>query len=177
MPGTVANSIFQFSGPSLLAWTSAYALWGPISYFLIRALSGARTVAEYYDPARMPVSVVFFGDFIYSTFILLVAQQVIGYLLGSAGSWFAALAVFLGVQWVSDFAFYLFVSELPRGTSRYVDFFQRYTREVGVGALIGDSLYGVVWLALSQALLSGVPVWGQLVAIVLFLFGTLLVSY
>lgn len=177
MPGTVANSIFQFSGPSLLAWTSAYALWEPISYFLIRAASSARTVGEYYDPARMPVGVVFFGDYIYSTFILLMAQQVIGRVLSASGSWFTALAVFLGVQWLSDFIFYLFVSELPRGTSRYVDFFQRYTKEVGVGALVGDSLYGVVWLTLSQALMSGVPVWGQLVAIVLFLFGTLMVSY
>lgn len=172
------TSIFQLSGPGLLAWTAAYSLWEPVSYFLIRALSGARTVAEYYDPARMPVGVVFFGDYIYSTFILLVAQQVIGWALGAGGSWLAALGVFLGVQWLSDFAFYLFVSELPRGTSRYVDFFQRYTREVGVGALVGDSLYGIVWLGLSQWMLGGgVPVWGQLVAIVLLLFGTLMVSY
>jgi len=178
MFGTVANSVFQFSGPSLLAWTAAYALWEPISYFLIRALSTARSVGEYYDPARMPVSVVFFGDYIYSTFILLVAQQVIGGVLGAAGSWLAALGVFLGVQWLSDFVFYLFVSGLPRGTSRYVDFFQRYTKEVGAGALVGDSLYGVVWLSLSQWMLGGgLPAWGQLTAIVLLLFGTLIVSY
>ena len=177
MSGVVADSVFQFSGSSLLAWTSAYALWEPVSYFLIRALSKARTVGEYYDPARIPVGVVFFGDYIYSTFILLIAQQVIGRILGSSGSWPAALAVFLGVQWLSDFIFYLFVTALPRGTSRYVDFFQRYTGEVGVGALVGDSLYGVVWLGLSQALMNGVPAWGQLVAIVLFLFGTLMVSY
>jgi hypothetical protein len=173
-------SVFEFSGPSLLAWTSAYALWEPVSYFLIRALSGARTVGEYYDPVRMPVGVVFFGDYIYSTFILLVAQQVIGRLVGfgSGSSWFAGLGLFLGVQWISDFLFYLFVSELPRGTSRYVDFFQRYTKEVGVGALIGDSLYGIVWLGLSQWILGGgLPVWGQLTTIVLLLFGTLMVSY
>jgi hypothetical protein len=173
---TGSGSIFQFSGPGLLAWTAVYALWEPISYFLIRALSSARTVGEYYDPARMPVSVVFFGDFIYSTFILLMAQQVIARTVG-VGSWLAALGVFLGVQWVSDFLFYLFVTALPRGTSRYVDFFQRYTREVGVKALVGDSLYGIVWLAGSQVALTGVPAWAQLVAIVLFLFGTLMVSY
>jgi hypothetical protein len=172
----MSSSIFQFSGPALLAWTAAYALWEPISYFLIQALSSARTVGEYYDPARMPVSVVFFGDYIYSTFILLIAQQVIGATVGFS-SWLAGLGVFLGIQWISDFLFYLFVSGLPRGTSRYVDFFQRYTREVGVGALVGDSLYGVVWLGLSQAALTGVPAWGQLVAIVLLLFGTLMVSY
>jgi len=85
--GSVTNSVFQFSGSSLLAWTSAYALWEPVSYFLIRAASSARTVGEYYDPARIPVGVVFFGDYIYSTFILLVAQQVIGRVLGASGSW------------------------------------------------------------------------------------------
>jgi hypothetical protein len=172
----MSTSIFQFSPASLLAWSSAYAVWEPISYFLIRAMSQARTVGEYYDPARMPVGVVFFGDFIYSTFILLIAQQVIGR-VGLGASWLPALGMFLGVQWISDFLFYLFVTALPRGTSRYVDFFQRYTREVGVGALIGDSLYGIVWLTLSQAALTGVPAWTQLVAIVLFLFGTLMVSY
>ena len=170
-----AASIFQFSPASLLGWCAAYALWEPVSFFLIRATSKARTVGEYYDPQRMPVPVVFFGDFIYSTFILLVSQAV-GAGLGIRGI-VANLGVFLGTQWTSDFLWYLLVSALPKGTSRYVDFFQRYTREVGVGALVGDSLYGLVWLALAQGLITYVPVWAQMAAIVLFMFGTLVVSY
>lgn len=172
---TATPSIFRLSPASLLGWAAAYSIWEPISYFLIRALSGARTVGEYYDPRRMPVSVVFFGDFIYSTFILLVAQA-LGAGVGLQGLW-KNLGMFLGVQWTSDYLWYLLVSALPKGTSRYVDFFQRYTREVGIGALVGDSLYGIVWLALAQGLVSFAPVWTQLAAIVLFMFGTLVVSY
>ena len=168
-------SIFQFSPASLLGWSAAYAIWEPISYFLIRALSEARTVGEYYDPKRIPVAVVFFGDFIYSTFILLVSQA-LGAGVGARGL-AANLGVFLGTQWTSDYMWYLLVSALPKGTSRYVDFFQRYTREVGVGALVGDSLYGLVWLALSQTMISFVPSWAQLATVVLFMFGTLVVSY
>ncbi len=175
----LSPSIFQFSSSSLLAWTAAYAIWEPISYFVIRALSGAKTVGEYYDPNRMPIPIVFFGDYIYSTFILLIAQQVIGWagptLLRPTG-WIHALLLFLGIQWVSDFSFYQLISRVPPVT-RYIDFFQRYTKEVGVSAILGDSAYGVVWIALSQALASYVPAWLQITAITLFLFGTLVVSY
>jgi len=169
-------SVFQFSGDSLLAWTSAYAIWEPISYFVIRALSSAKTVGEYYDPKRMPIPVVFFGDYIYSTFILLIAQQLIGSFLGPRASWFHALLVFLGFQWVSDFSFYKLITAVPPVT-KYIDFFQRYTKEVSVGAILGDSAYGVVWLSLAQALETYVPKWLQVTAITLFLFGTLVVSY
>lgn len=172
------GSIFKFSGESLLAWTSAYAIWEPISYFVIRALSEAKTVGEYYDPKRMPVPIVFFGDFIYSTFLLLVAQQVIPMVLKSGSPWLMALAVFLGIQWIGDFSFYKLIQAIPsRSATRYVDFFQRYTKEVSVKAILGDSAYGIVWLTLAQTLQSYVSIPAQLTAIVLFLFGTLVVSY
>jgi hypothetical protein len=169
-------SVFQFSPNSLLAWTAAYSVWEPISYFVIRELSGAKTVGEYYDPKRMPIPVVFFGDYIYSTFILLISQQLIGAFLGTHANWFHALLVFLGFQWVSDFSFYKLITAVPPVT-KYIDFFQRYTKEVSVGALLGDSAYGVVWLSMAQALETYVPVWLQITAITLFLFGTLVVSY
>jgi hypothetical protein len=172
------GSIFKFSGESLLAWTSAYAIWEPISYFVIRALSEAKTIGEYYDPKRMPVPIVFFGDFIYSTFLLLVAQQVIPMVLKGGSPWLMALAVFLGIQWIGDFSFYKLITAIPsRSATRYVDFFQRYTKEVSVNAILGDSAYGIVWLTLAQTLQSYVSVPAQLTAIVLFLFGTLVVSY
>jgi hypothetical protein len=148
---------------------------------VIRALSSAKTIGEYYDPKRMPIPVVFFGDYIYSTFILLIAQQVISPLVGapsftSLPSWIHALLVFLGVQWVSDFSFYQLITRVPPAT-RYIDFFQRYTKEVSFSAILGDSAYGVVWLSLSQALATYVPAWLQVTAITLFMFGTLVVSY
>jgi hypothetical protein len=172
------GSIFKFSGESLLAWTSAYAIWEPISYLVIRALSEAKTIGEYYYPKRMPVPIVFFGDFIYSTFLLLVAQQVIPMVLKGGSPWLMALAVFLGIQWIGDFSFYKLITAIPsRSATRYVDFFQRYTKEVSVNAILGDSAYGIVWLTLAQTLQSYVSVPAQLTAIVLFLFGTLVVSY
>jgi hypothetical protein len=177
----MSQSIFAFSPTSLLAWTAAYAIWEPISYFVIRALSSAKTVGEYYDPKRMPIPIVFFGDYIYSTFILLIAQQVIGHVIGapsftSLTTWIHALLAFLGVQWVSDFSFYQVITRVPPAT-RYIDFFQRYTKEVSVTAILGDSAYGVVWLSLAQALTTYIPSWLQITAITLFLFGTLVVSY
>ena len=168
----MSTTIFRYGEPALLAWTAAYALWEPVSYFLIRATSKARTVAEYYDPARMPVPIVFFGDYIYSTFIFIVALQ----MMRPQSAWLTNLGIFIGVRWVSDLLFYLFISQIPMGTTRYLDFFKRYSKEVGFSAVLGDSAYGIVWLGLAQGLLS-VPNWLQLLAIVVFLFGTLIVSY
>lgn len=129
----------------------------------------------------MPIPIVFFGDFIYSTFILLISQQVIHLTVGapsfaSLASWIHALLVFLGIQWASDFSFYQLITRVPPVT-RYIDFFQRYTKEVSFTAILGDSAYGVVWLSLAQALATYVPSWLQVTAITLFLFGTLVVSY
>jgi hypothetical protein len=175
------RSVFQFSPTSLLAWTAAYAIWEPISYFVIRALSSAKTVGEYYDPKRMPIPIVFFGDFIYSTFILLIAQQAIASWIAPQAlvtpmGWIHALLLFLGVQWISDFSFYQLITRVPPVT-RYIDFFQRYTKEVSFTAILGDSGYGVVWLSLAQALATYVPSWIQITLITLFLFSTLVVSY
>jgi hypothetical protein len=173
---TAADSIFTFSPKSLLAWTASYALWEPISYFLIRAMSSAKTVGEYYDPKKTPVAVVFFGDYIYSTFLLLVAQQVIRYVLGGSGAWLIGLLLFLATQWIGDFSFFKFITAL-KPTTRYIDFFQRYTKEVSFNAILGDSAYAVVWLSLAQLMASMVPAWGQVTLISLFMFGTLVFSY
>jgi hypothetical protein len=173
---SAADSIFTFGPKSLLAWASSYAIWEPISYFLIRALSSAKTVGEYYDPRKTPVFIVFFGDFIYSTFLLLVAQQVIRYVLGSSANWGLGFLLFIATQWIGDFSFYKFVTAL-KPTTRYIDFFQRYTKEVNVNAILGDSGYAAVWLTLAQIMASLVPVWTQVTLITLFMFGTLVFSY
>ena len=177
--------IFTFSGQSLLAWTAAYAILEPASFILIPKISKAQTTQEYYT--KFPIPIVVFGDFIYSTFLFLIAQQVITILfkgpLDSKGGlspntilqWSLRFLTFVGVQWTGDLSFFTLISNL-KYKNRYIDFFQRYGKDVTLGAPIGDSIYGLAWFILAQLMLY-VPVWLQTTLITLFLFGTLVVSY
>jgi hypothetical protein len=179
----ITPNIWKFSGQSLLSWTSAYAVWEPISYLIFPALFKAVTTQEYYNPKKFSFATVAAGDFLYSTVLFLVAQNVIMNYFGagsiaSIGEWSKRLLMFLGIQWIGDLSFYGIVKSLPEKiTPRYLDFFKRYGADVGLGAPIGDSLYGIVWLSLTQMMATYVPTWVQIALIVAFLFLTLIVSY
>jgi len=174
-------NIFAFGWQSLLPWTAAYCILEPISYYVIPAYSRSKTVAEYYDIRRTPVAMVVFGDYIYSTFLFLVAQAVIAATVGtpallSSGMWLVCFGIFTAIQWCGDLGFYAIVSQLPK-TGKYIDFFQRYGKEVGLSAPFGDSVYGLCWFLLTQMVAMNAPYWSQVAAIVLFMFGTLVLSY
>lgn len=180
----IQPNIWNFSVQSLTSWMAAYAIWEPISYKIFPTLFKASTTQEYYNPKRFSFATVAAGDFLYSTMLFLVAQQVIGYVFGvgtavaNVWEWFKRLLTFIGVQWVGDLSFYGFVKALPeRLTPRYLEFFKRYGAQVGLGAPIGDSLYGIVWLTLTQFMASSVPAWLQWFFITTFLFFTLVVSF
>lgn len=180
----ITPNIWNFSASGLMSWAAAYAVWEPISYIIFPMIFRAATTQEYYNHRKFSFGVVAAGDFLYSTMLLLVAQQVIGFVFGSAGApntwldWSKRLLTFIGVQWVGDLSFYGLVKSLPAAwTPRYLDFFKRYGAQVGIGAPIGDSLYGIVWLLLTQWMATNVAPWIQTFLIVTFLFFTLIVSF
>lgn len=179
----ISPNIWNFSGKSLLSWTSAYAVWEPISYIIFPMIFKAKTTQEYYNPKRFSFATVAAGDFLYSTVLFLIAQNVIMNFFGigpvaNIWEWSKRLLTFLGIQWIGDLSFYAIVKSLPEKlTPRYLDFFKRYGADVGIGAPIGDSLYGIVWLSLTQVMATYVPNWIQLALIVAFLFFTLIVSF
>ena len=178
----ITPNIWEFSTKSLSSWASAYAIWEPISYILFPILFKAKTTQEYYNHKKFSFFTVATGDFLYSTLLFLVAQNVIGNLFGSSvgnlWEWSKRLITFIGIQWIGDLSFYAFVKGLPdRLTPKYLDFFKRYGADVGIGAPIGDSLYAIVWLSLTQIMATYVPSWIQLLLIVAFLFLTLIVTF
>lgn len=180
----IKPNIWDFSTNSLQSWAAAYAVWEPISYLIFPSIFKAKTTQEYYSHKKFSFFTVASGDFLYSTLIFLVAQKVISNIFGAATTianlweWIKRLLIFIGVQWVSDLSFYGIVKSLPdKLTPRYLDFFKRYGADVGIGAPIGDSLYGIVWLSLTQIMATYIPNWVQLFLITFFLFFTLIVSY
>jgi hypothetical protein len=174
--------IWQFSSTSLLAFTSAYAIWEPISYYLIPQIFKAQTTRQYYDKNFFSFATVAGGDFIYTSMLFLIAQRVIASLFGASGpasalDWIKRLTTFIAVQWVGDLTFWQIISRVPAKGNKYIDFFQRYGKDVGVGAPIGDSLYSIVWFTLTQLTASYAPSWLQVLLISSFLFLTLILSF
>lgn len=50
------------------------------------------------------------------------------------------LMAIIAVQVMHDLIFYLIFSAIPRGKSKTMDFFKDYSKEIGVKAIIGDSM-------------------------------------
>ena len=63
---------------------------------------------------------------------------------------FAAICVF--IQIIFDFLFYIFFTIVPKGSNDMLDFFKGYSKEVGAGALLGDSFLVIMAVVISALL-------------------------
>ena len=63
---------------------------------------------------------------------------------------FAGICVF--IQVIFDLLFYLFFTIVPRGSNDMLDFFKGYSKEVGAGALLGDSVLVIMAVTISALL-------------------------
>jgi hypothetical protein len=61
---------------------------------------------------------------------------------------FTGLAV--TIQIIHDILFYWFFKSIPRGYNAMLDFFKDYAREVGIGAILGDSFMMILACLLSS---------------------------
>jgi hypothetical protein len=175
------SDIWKFRPESLLALTAGYSVIEPISYYLIPSLSKSSTVKEYYNHKIIPFPIVASGDFLYSVILFLIAQQVISFVFSGTSAvtvsdWLVRFLIFCAIQWTGDFTWYKLINNLAPSTA-YIDFFQRYTKQIGASALIGDSIYGLAWFSVAQLLALYAPVWLQLVLIISFVFGSIVVSF
>ncbi len=63
---------------------------------------------------------------------------------------FAGICVF--IQIIFDFLFYIFFTMIPIGSNDMLDYFKRYSKEVGAGALLGDSFLVIMAVIISALL-------------------------
>jgi threonine/homoserine/homoserine lactone efflux protein len=63
---------------------------------------------------------------------------------------FAAICVF--IQIIFDLLFYIFFTIIPKGSNDMLDFFKGYSKEVGAGALLGDSFLVIMAVIISALL-------------------------
>lgn len=80
---------------------------------------------------------------------IIIARFLYKYLFNSFNIWkFTGLAVI--IQIIHDILFYLFFSSVPRGYNEMLDFFKDYAKEVGAGAILGDSFMMTIACLLSS---------------------------
>jgi hypothetical protein len=63
---------------------------------------------------------------------------------------FAAICVF--IQIIFDFLFYILFTIIPKDSNDMLDFFKGYSKEVGAGALLGDSFLVIMAVVISALL-------------------------
>jgi len=80
---------------------------------------------------------------------IILARFFYTYLFDSFSIWkFTCLAVF--IQIIHDYLFYFMFSNIPRGYNEMIDFFKDYAKEVGIGAILGDSFMMIISCLLSS---------------------------
>jgi len=80
---------------------------------------------------------------------IIISRFFYKYLFKEFSIWkFTALAVF--IQIIHDMIFYWFFTSVPLGYNYMLDFFKLYAKEVGVGAVLGDSFMMILACLLSS---------------------------
>ena len=81
--------------------------------------------------------------------VIILVRFFYTYLFTSFSIWkFTGIAIF--IQIIHDFLFYFMFSNIPRGYNAMLDFFKEYAKEVGVGAILGDSFMIILACVLSS---------------------------
>lgn len=149
------TTLFEY----LLAWTSSYVIIETVANTTLWWSSKGKhtTINEYYT--KVPVTTVVFGDFFYSTIIFLFALGLHKLIAKNTTlaikDWRLFVVIFIATQWTLDLTWAFVVKTLIANgiTNKYLDFFNRYANEVGLKAVIGDTLYGLCWLLLFAMML------------------------
>jgi hypothetical protein len=143
----------------ILAWTSSFVIIETIANTALwwSSKKTNNTINEYYT--KVPVATVVFGDFFYSTIIFLTALRLHKIIAKNTTvaikDWRLFLVIFIATQWTLDLTWAFVVNTLNANgiSNKYLDFFNRYAAEVGLKAVIGDTVYGLCWLVLFAIML------------------------
>ena len=107
-----------------------------------------KSLEEWYKKYRLSAMI---ADILIGVLYILLG----GYLVYNSGlqvglTSFAAICVF--IQIIFDFLFYIFFTIVPKGSNDMLDFFKGYSKEVGAGALLGDSFLVIMAVVISALL-------------------------
>lgn len=94
-------------------------------------------------------SSAFIADILILVIGIIITRFLYKYFFVSFNIWkFTGLALI--IQIIHDILFYLFFASVPRGYNGMLDFFKDYAKEVGTGAILGDSFMMIIACLLSS---------------------------
>jgi hypothetical protein len=127
-------------------------LWVDLVIIFI-ALSGiiftGKTLKLWYKKYRLSAII---AD-MFSIILGLILLRYIIYRLNIKVNLFTFILLGLGLQIIHDILFYLFFKNIPKGQNHMLDFFKGYAKDLGVSAIMGDSIL-VIWAIILSALLN-----------------------
>lgn len=119
-------------------------------YFNITHFSGALSLKRWYDDFGIFAVIADVGIIF---IVMVIARFLYRYISNTFSIWkFTGLVV--AIQVIHDFFFYQVCTMMPRGVNRMIDLFKDYGKEVGVKAIIADSIM-VIMTSLFASLFVG----------------------
>lgn len=117
-----------------------------IIFLLYHGIFKSRLLGKWYQKYQLSAVI---ADVLILVIGIILARFFYKYLFYSFNIWkFTGLAV--TIQIIHDILFYLFFKSVPTGYNAMLDFFKDYAREVGVGAILGDSFMMILACLLSS---------------------------
>ena len=117
-----------------------------IIFLLYHGIFKSKLLGKWYKKYQLSAVI---ADVLILVIGIILARFFYKYLFSSFSIWkFTGLAV--TIQIIHDILFYLFFNSVPSGYNAMLDFFKDYAREVGVGAILGDSFMMILACLLSS---------------------------
>ena len=164
------NNLTEFSLRNILIWICAYCVIEfPMRYFFLNFIGG-NNITKWYNFKHFNIYNVIAGDLFYVLVGIIISYRIYNYLYKNENNIVKFFIIFLVVQIIGDLTFYLIVSNLPmKYDTKWIRFFKNYGKTAGFNAVIGDSLYIVIW-TLVAFLIKNIAVDISLAIIFMFLF-------
>lgn len=140
------NNLTKFSLNNILVWIVAFCIMEfPMRYFYLNIVGGDN-VKKWYNFKDFNIYNVIAGDLFYVLVGIIISYKIYKYLFKNEDNIIKFFIIFLVVQIVGDLTFYTIVSNLPsKYDNKWVKFFKNYGKTAGLYAIIGDSIYILVW--------------------------------
>lgn len=140
------NNLTKFSLNNILVWIVAFCIMEfPMRYFYLYIVGGDN-VKKWYNFKDFNIYNVIAGDLFYVLVGIIISYKIYKYLFKNEDNIIKFFIIFLVVQIVGDLTFYTIISNLPsKYDNKWVKFFKNYGKTAGLYAIIGDSIYILVW--------------------------------
>ena len=144
------NNIYEFNSTNLLNWITAFAIFEiPLAKFYLTISNKNDTVYNWYSGKNINIFHVLIQDLLYALCGIIIALRLFNYLVFNniiASYFIFFILCLIFVQLIGDSIFALIIVNIPYKYSNYwINYFKNYIAKSGINALIGDSIYVIVW--------------------------------